>query len=146
MIRDRCPKVVDIALKWCKAKERWIDHVYKNFVNPLLYEIVIDSNGKTKLVRSTNEVRKNAVRCVLGIADRNRNFDFYKTICWENLDDDEVKYWESIYSWVNWFQAWDLIIQQDIQSGATYEEIREKYCSRITNPDKFAKYLFKTHT
>ena len=32
MLRDRCPRVVNYALKWQKAKERWIDHAYANFI------------------------------------------------------------------------------------------------------------------
>ena len=32
MLRDRCPKMVNYALKWRKAKEKWIDHVYSNFI------------------------------------------------------------------------------------------------------------------
>ena len=33
MLRDRVPLFVDLALKWCKAKEIWINHVYNNFIN-----------------------------------------------------------------------------------------------------------------
>ena len=35
MLRDRCPKVVNYALKWCKAKERWLNYVYDNQIWPL---------------------------------------------------------------------------------------------------------------
>lgn len=128
MIRDRITKMsaVDIALKWCKAKERWIDHVYSHFVN-----IYIDK-----------EERYNATRTVLGISSKYRNFNFYKTIDWENIDEEEVHYWESIYSWVNWFQSWAKYIEQDVQY-LNYEEIREKYCRTLSDPDKFAKYLME---
>ena len=42
MLRDRCPKTVNLALKWCKAKEKWLNHVYKN-------QIWILSNKKERL-------------------------------------------------------------------------------------------------
>ena len=32
MLRDRCPQVVNYALKWQKAKERWINHTYDKFI------------------------------------------------------------------------------------------------------------------
>lgn len=100
MLRDRCPKVVDYALKWQKAKERWIDHTYNRFVN-----IFIDK-----------EERKKATRLVLCIKythvgqGKNKKvkeeqlFEFDKSIDWDNLTDEENKYWLRVSSWVKWFQ------------------------------------------
>lgn len=87
MLRDRCPKVVDYALKWQKAKERWIDHAYVNFI-----KFYVDKNE-----------RNHATRIILGIAKFYRNFDFDKSIDWDNLSKEEEKYWKRISSWVNWF-------------------------------------------
>ena len=88
MLRDRCPKVVDYALKWQKAKERWIDHAYVNFI---------------KFYCDKNE-RKRATRIVLGIAKFYRNFEFDKSIDWDNLTPEEKAYWERVSSWVYWFK------------------------------------------
>ena len=87
MLRDRCPKVVDYALKWQKAKERWIDHAYTNFI-----KIYID-----------NEERKHTTRIILGIAKFYRNFEFDKSIDWDNLTPEEIVYWKRVSSWVDWF-------------------------------------------
>lgn len=87
MLRDRCPKVVDHALKWQKAKERWVDHAYVNFI-----KIYCDKNE-----------RKHAARIILGIAKFYRNFEFDKSIDWDNLTPEEVIYWKRISSWVKWF-------------------------------------------
>lgn len=87
MLRDRCPKVVNYALKWQHAKERWIDHAYANFI---------------KFYVEKNE-RYNATRIVLGIAKYYRNFDFDKSIEWNNLTQEEAKYWKRVSSWVKWF-------------------------------------------
>ena len=87
MLRDRCPLVVDYALKWQKAKERWIDHAYVGFI-----KFYVD-----------NKERNHATRVVLGIAKYYRNFDFHKSIDWENLSDEDTLYWKRIESWVNWF-------------------------------------------
>ena len=32
MLRDRVPTVVSFALKWCKAKNAWIEHAYENSI------------------------------------------------------------------------------------------------------------------
>ena len=89
MLRDRCPLVVDYALKCCKAKGRWIDHVYKSFIG----------------FYSDKNERVNATRKSLGIVKgKPRLFDFHSTIDWDNLDDDETQYWEYVEAWVEWFK------------------------------------------
>lgn len=87
MLRDRCPKVVDFALKWCQAKERWIDHAYDNFI---------------KIYVNNNE-RKHAARITLGIAKYYRDFIFDKSINWEDLTHEEEDYWKIVSGWVRWF-------------------------------------------
>lgn len=87
MLRNRCPTVVDYALKWQKAKERWIDHAYTNFI-----KIYADKNEK-----------KHAARIILGIAKFYRNFEFDKSIDWDNLTPEEEVYWKRVSSWVRWF-------------------------------------------
>ena len=87
MLRDRCPTVVNYALKWQKAKERWIDHAYVNFI---------------KFYCDNNE-RKHVTRIILGIAKFYRNFEFDKSIDWDNLTPEETVYWKRVSSWVRWF-------------------------------------------
>ena len=87
MLRDRCPTVVNYALKWQKAKERWVDHAYVNFVR-----FYVDNNEKN-----------HATRIILGIAKFFRNFDFDKSIDWDNLTNEETIYWKRVSSWVRWF-------------------------------------------
>lgn len=87
MLRDRCPLVVNYALKWQQAKERWIDHAYSNFI-----KFYVD-----------NKEKNHAARIILGIAKFYRNFDFDKSIEWENLSPEETQYWKRVSSWVRWF-------------------------------------------
>ena len=87
MLRDRCPTVVDYALKWQKAKERWVDHAYVNFIKFYV----------------ENKERNRATRIVLGIAKYYRNFDFHKSIDWDNLSNEDTEYWKRVESWVSWF-------------------------------------------
>jgi hypothetical protein len=89
MLRDRCPKLVSLALKYCKVKEAWLDHVYKNFI--WLYV--------------SNKERLAATRRVLGYHDdKPREFKFEDTILWDNLTPEEKEGWENVQSWVSWFQ------------------------------------------
>lgn len=115
MLRNRCPAVVDFALKWCKAKQRWIEHVYENSIR--IYKTKADKNE--------------ACRIVLGISKKHRGFNFHYSITWDNLTKEEVEYWNSIEKWVKWFQSNMTGICQDIEIHNEAEELNniiiEKY-------------------
>lgn len=90
MLRDRTPKLVSFALKWCKVKEAWLDHVYKNWI--WLYV--------------SNKERLEATKRILGYTSNNkREFKFEDTIAWDSLSPDETSEWESVAKWVSWFQS-----------------------------------------
>ena len=127
MLRDRTSKMqaVDLALKYCGAKTRWIDHVYRYFIG----------------IYTSKKERNQATRIALGISNKNRFFDFGKTISWDNLDGDEHEYWSTVGEWVEWFQKNLLSVEQDIRFGATVEQIGYKYASSLDDPIAFAKYL-----
>lgn len=144
MLRDRCPEAVNLALLFCKAKTRWVNHVYDHFVGILLYELVTDLNGNIKIERSGKDVRKNAIRHILGLSKTNRIFDFDKSIDWEDLEDSEVQYWQNISNWVKWFQKKHLLIINQIDLGYTKEEILN------TNPElkeypNLYEFILKNH-
>jgi hypothetical protein len=99
MLRDRCPKVTNYALKWLKVKEKWIDHVYDSFVR-----LVGDEWKDGKLLRTSSENKNIIVRIVMGIVNgKVKHFDFDKTIDWDNLTDEEKARWKRVSSWVKWF-------------------------------------------
>ena len=102
LLRNRCPETVDYALKWQKAKTRWIDHTYRSFIR-----IFVDK-----------EERYHVSRIILGIAKNHREFDFDKSIDWDNLSEEEQSYWERISSWIDWFEN-------------NYSTIKDEYKSSI---------------
>ena len=100
MLRDRCPTVVNYALKWQKAKEKWIDHAYCYFVKMLGDEIDVHNN----VVKTANENKRAVISMLLGMKKgKVKYFNFRKTIDWDNLSDEETEYWERVASWVKWF-------------------------------------------
>lgn len=86
MLRDRCPKVVSLALKYCKAKETWLDHVYKSWI----------------WIYQSKEERLKAAKTLLG--SKSKPFCFEDTIDWENLNNEQKAYWKGISKKVSWFQ------------------------------------------
>lgn len=87
MLRDRCPKVVSYALKWCKAKEKWLDYVY---------------NEQIWILASKKE-RLNQTKLILGIHDKKQEFNFHDTIVWKGLSPEDVYFWSYVETWVNFF-------------------------------------------
>lgn len=104
MLRDRCPKMIDYALKWRKSKEKWIDHVYRHFIKIIGDEF--ENNPPNKLIRKAADNKKAVARVLLGIVDgKVKHFEFDKTIDWNNLTEEETKEWKIISSWVRWFRT-----------------------------------------
>lgn len=102
MLRDRCPKVIDYALKWQKAKEKWIDHAYTYFVRLYGDEL----NKDDKIVRTKSQNKRHCINILLGIKKgKVKEFDFNKSIDWDNLSDEDTTYWKRVTSWVNWFRT-----------------------------------------
>lgn len=128
MLRDRVSKMiaVDLALRWVKAKSRWIDHVYDHFIS-----IMVEKKERNKVTRA-----------ILGINEgehKSNLFDFNKTIDWEELDDDDRRYWEAVESWVIWFQNNILYIEQAIKNGNSIT----KWTNGAANSELLAKFLIK---
>ena len=112
MLRDRVPKVVNYALKMHKCKEKWLTHVYKNWI----------------WIYSDKDMRDNATRELLGLDERGKptHFKFEDTILWDNLSIQETKYWKSISRWVSWFTQKYQYIENDYTiSKKTGKDIRE---------------------
>lgn len=118
MLRDKVPKTINLALKWTCAKTAWVNHVYENQVK----------------IYKKNSDRDKAIRIILGL--NNHNFDFHKSITWEELFKNsenvvETKtYWLEIESWVNWFTRNYMYIKNtyDISNevGTNIEDIKSK--------------------
>jgi hypothetical protein len=153
MLRDRCPETVNFALKWCNAKTRWVEHAYRNFIK----------------IYVAKDERYHATRITLGIAKYYRNFDFDKSINWDDLTDEEANYWYKISETVKWFTKYFAYIKNtcEILLSKGYDDVGCKvdiisyylserlpdanlliedenaYNKQMNEVDKFADYLLK---
>lgn len=110
MIRDRCPYVVNLALKWCTefgrlsnkengenykyaVKTRWIDRVYK----------------ENAAIHTKKDDKNSSLRKALGIHKGKQDFNFADSVNLEGLNNTwelgEKKFWIWVNSWVIWFEA-----------------------------------------
>ena len=120
MIRDRVPQTVDFALKWCKAKTSWVEHVYENFV-----WFLIDKKDKDQQVRA-----------LLGLSKLNRNFEFDETINWDNLSKEDREYWKNISKWVHFFER-EMIPMVEIYETLKIKGHDEEYIKQYICTSKF---------
>lgn len=118
MLRDRMPKVLDLALRWCKAKERWIDYVYDNVIKRTSKEkrsdtvkIILGIKPKWKRQEIYDQLRysefKQVTMAQVWKIPRSKLYlDFYDSINWvtlSNNDPDMYNYWMTIAEWTDWF-------------------------------------------
>lgn len=135
MLRDRVPFVVNLALKWCNAKGNWVDHVYDSQIS----------------IYANKEDRYDATRHVLGLKKHNREFDFHKSIDWDNITSEESEYWRQIEVWVTWFKVNHIYIKNiydgSVEKGKSIDVIRDEiknYLSSSVDPslwDKLVTFL-----
>lgn len=134
MLRDRVPTVVNFALKWCEMKNAWVEHVYNAFIK--MYK--------------EKEDRERAAKIVLGLSKKGLpvNFDFVKTLDWDNMSEEEKTKWEWVEQWVEWFQKMFLYIHNVYKNNseadeAFIEEVKTHYLKTLDSDtaDNLAKYL-----
>lgn len=155
MIRDRCPYVVNLALKWCtefgrlvnlqcdpedrisyKVKERWIERVYKE--NVAIY--------------TTSDDKDSAVRKALGIHKGKQEFNFADSINMENINPKfergELNFWKWVQTWVEWFQKHYKYIECIYQVSNVFNENCKEYIRNNADVDEyldgFTKYIERT--
>ena len=128
MLRDRMPKMLNLALKWCKAKEKWLDYVYENHIKivpkdqrgvevkkclglkpkynvndmyPYLWEKGISYKQINDFIYSKSPQELSQIL----------KMDFKDTIIWKDLDENETKFWNYVNSWVVWFKRTHMYIE-----------------------------------
>jgi hypothetical protein len=89
MLRDRLPDYVDLALKWCRVKELWINHVYNSQIN----------------IYADKPERYNATRIVLGLSSKERIFKFEESIDWVWASEEEKARMRPAIGWINFFKT-----------------------------------------
>lgn len=125
MLRDRIPVYVDLALKWCKAKERWLNLVYDKQIN----------------IYVNKEDRYNATRIILGISNKNKLFDYKKSLDWDLLSKDDELILKPTIGWVDWFKHYlpyvDNIRKINLSMGKSSEDtISELYSIFVKTTNK----------
>lgn len=163
MLRDRMPLTLDLALRWCKAKQRWIDYVYDKFVKKYPKErrgVIVktllgirqqykrqDIYDHMRYVKLDLSVSMNQVNNI----PKNALFmSFEDTIDWEELSKEEgmVTYWAMVESWVQWFKESHAYIENSYQislkSGCDEKTAKANLMAEYGLESKLTDYLIKS--
>ena len=88
---------------------------------------------------------------MLGLKKHNREFDFHKSIDWDNITSEESEYWRQIEVWVTWFKMNHIYIKNiydgSVEKGKSIDVIKDEiknYLSSSVDPslwDKLVTFL-----
>lgn len=128
MLRDRLLPSWNLALLWCKVKERWIEKVYKDIISKTPQSLRSDM---CKFV--TGHKNKDGITC-----------SFFSTIDPDGflLGDDKIEYdmWRSVSKWIDWFSKNQMFIYDTLsdilKNHDIFCEIVDEMCKRYHNIDK----------
>lgn len=128
MLRDRLLPSWNLALLWCKVKNRWIEKAYReniaNMPKPLRSDLC-------KFI--TGHKNKNGITCTF----------------WATIDPDgwlygenreEYNMWRSVSKWVSWFSENQIFIYDSLNhildKHNIFNEIVEELCKEYPKIDK----------
>jgi hypothetical protein len=163
MLRDRMPLMLDLALKWCKAKERWINYVYDNIIKKypqdkrsLVVKQILGIKQRWKRQEIYDQLRYVEFKPITReqvdrIPKSELYMKFTDTIDWSTLskeDPDMYEYWRNVSGWVEWFSTTHLSAQStyDLSKrwAMTEDDIKPILMSKYDIDSKFTDYLIKS--
>lgn len=157
MLRDKTPFILDLALKWCNAKGRWIDHVYNYMVKKYpqqkrgnIVKIVLglkkactkeEIHDYYKYVLCCQNVTKEKVN---SIPNSLLYMPFKDTIDWDSYKDDEYmyNYWYRVNEWVEWFKSEHAFIENSWRLSKNKPQKEHEMVNKYGF--KLAKYLINS--
>lgn len=127
MLRDRLLPSWNLALLWCKVKNRWIERAYAE-----------------NIATSPKPLRSDLCKFITG---RKKNCGVTCSF-WTTIDPDgflfgenreEYNMWKNVQKWVDWFSKNQIFIYdtlQDIIKIHSPEEILEELCKKYPRIDR----------
>lgn len=168
-LRDRMPEYMDIALRWCKAKNRYIDYIYERYIkkeNPkrkldtikIMYGLkpAMSIGDLYMMFKETGKYRPLTINDIKHAPSDLFRITFAETFKGDseiNQDEDLRNYWNAVNSWVVWFkQNWIYIksLYRNLNLLGESEEnikedIRNKFLSRVSDTiqNKLLEHIIK---
>lgn len=128
MLRDRLLPSWNLALLWCKVKERWIEKVYKDTISKTPMSL---RSEMCKFI--TGHKNKYGIACSFFLTVDPDGFLF---------GDDKIEYnmWRNVSKWVDWFSKNQIFIYDTLsdvlKNHHIFCEIVDEMCKHYNNIDK----------
>lgn len=163
MLKDRMPSTLELALRWCKAKQRWIDYVYETDIKKhskekrsVAIKVALGIKQKWKRKELYDHIRYSECKYVTKeqidkIPKSQLFLTFSDSINWGKLkveDPDMYDYWKCVAEWVDWFSKSYLTIKNTYQHSRQWDmsddEIAPILMSKYGIDRKLTDYLIKS--
>ena len=165
MLRDRMPEMLNYALIYCGAKNRWIDYIYDNSIKKysekersIAVKVALGIKPMYKRKELYDKIRYDMFKPVKitkeqvdAIPKSELYMSFKQTIDFEKLekeDPDMYQYWKDVASWVNWFSKTYVSVKDTYLRAKkwqlTDDEIKESLIAKYSINEKLVKFLIKT--
>ena len=138
LISDRIPATWDMALRWCKCRQRYIERIYNIGIRPLNTDVMHTRKQKDDLK----------------LEYVNRTFNTKKTKFVDTLELDRLfkdktledyYSWKAIADWVDWFVKNIPYINNSISIdrnvGVPDEEIKQSLINKYKITEDLAKFI-----
>lgn len=163
MLRDRMPHALDLALRWCKAKQRWIDYVYETIVKKYpeekrsaVVKTILGIKQQYKRQEIYDQIRYSELKLVTReqvskIPKTELYMRFSDTINWQKLfieDQNMFSYWMRVAEWVDWFSRSYISIKDTYEHSQSWKMSNDEICpilmSKYGINRKLTEYLIKS--
>lgn len=152
---------MSLALKYCKAKEDWINHCYNNFIRTVpqsersvtVKEMlgIVKRPGCKKLLTQDDYIMLALYgykRKEVPTQEHSQLYHtFRETIDWDSLNSSDGEFWKGVCNVVDWFSRSYAYIENDyrisISIGKNADVIRNELKSRYKLNDNLTTYLIK---
>ena len=163
MLRDRMPQMMDLALTYCKAKNRWINYVYDSVIRKYSKEkrgdvvkILVGQKPQYKRKDIYDHMRYVELKPVTkeqvnNIPRSELYMTFRHTINFEKLsieDPDMYEYWNNVADWVDWFSTMYFKVRDTYEHSKRWKlsdnEIKVILIDKYGIDGRAVDYLIKT--
>ena len=163
MLRDRMPEILDVALTYCKAKNRWIDYVYKNSIKKypqnkrsVAVKVLLGLKQQYKRKEIYDKIKYAELKPITkeqvdSIPKSELYIKFKQTIDFGKLaveDKYMYKYWSDVCDWVDWFSKSYFSIKDTYQNAKKWHmsdhEIKVMLMNKYSIDNRAVDHLIKT--
>lgn len=136
MISNHIPRTWDMALRYLRCRDAYIERVYDCYIKPLNKNVM-------KSAKENNQEKERIIKLMFS------KYEFKDTVKLEDLmltnKTEKYHYWDKIKSWINWFKNHMAFIENTIKIEQslykTKSEIVDVIMTNYKINEKLARFI-----